>query len=37
VSRRYEQKSIVLTTNLAFKEWDTIFPKVVYFLSDVLV
>jgi DNA replication protein DnaC len=27
VSRRYEQKSIVLTTNLAFKEWNTIFPN----------
>ena len=27
VSRRYEQKSIVLTTNLAFKDWSTIFPN----------
>lgn len=27
VSRRYEQKSMVLTTNLAFKEWNTIFPN----------
>ena len=27
VSRRYEQKSIVVTTNLAFKAWDTIFPN----------
>ena len=27
VSRRYEQKSIVLTTNLAFKDWNTIFPN----------
>jgi DNA replication protein DnaC len=26
VSRRYEQKSIVLTTNLPFKQWDTVFP-----------
>ena len=27
VSRRYEQKSIVLTTNLAFRDWNTIFPN----------
>ena len=27
VSRRYEQKSIVVTTNLAFRAWDTIFPN----------
>ena len=27
VSRRYEQKSIVLTTNLAFRDWHTIFPN----------
>lgn len=27
VSRRYEKKSIVLTTNLAFAEWNTIFPN----------
>ena len=27
VSRRYESKSIVLTTNLAFKDWPTIFPN----------
>lgn len=27
VSRRYEKKSIVLTTNLAFAEWHTIFPS----------
>jgi len=26
VSRRYEKKSIVLTTNLAFSDWHTIFP-----------
>ena len=26
VSRRYEKKSIVLTTNLAFTDWHTIFP-----------
>jgi DNA replication protein DnaC len=27
VSRRYEQKSVVLTTNLAFSDWPTIFPS----------
>jgi DNA replication protein DnaC len=27
VSLRYEQKSIVITTNLAFKDWPTIFPN----------
>jgi DNA replication protein DnaC len=27
VTRRYEQKSIVLTTNLPFKQWDTVFPN----------
>lgn len=27
VSRRYEQRSIVITTNLAFKNWDTVFPN----------
>lgn len=27
VSRRYERKSLVLTTNLAFSEWNTIFPN----------
>jgi DNA replication protein DnaC len=27
VSRRYEKKSLVLTTNLAFKDWNTIFPS----------
>lgn len=27
VSRRYEKKSLVLTTNLAFAEWNTIFPN----------
>jgi len=27
VSRRYEKKSLVLTTNLAFAEWHTIFPN----------
>jgi DNA replication protein DnaC len=27
VSRRYENKSLVLTTNLAFRDWPTIFPN----------
>jgi len=27
VSRRYEQKSIVITTNLAFRDWPKIFPN----------
>jgi DNA replication protein DnaC len=27
VSRRYEKKSLVMTTNLAFKEWNTVFPN----------
>ncbi len=27
VSRRYEKKSLVLTTNLVFSEWPTIFPN----------
>jgi DNA replication protein DnaC len=27
VTRRYEQKAIVLSTNLAFREWHTIFPN----------
>ena len=27
VSRRYEQKSIVITTNLAFSDWHNIFPN----------
>ncbi len=27
VSRRYESKSILLTTNLPFKQWDTVFPN----------
>jgi DNA replication protein DnaC len=27
VSRRYEQKSIIVSTNLAFKDWNTIFPN----------
>jgi hypothetical protein len=27
VSRRYEKKSLILTTNLAFADWHTIFPS----------
>jgi DNA replication protein DnaC len=27
ITRRYEQKSVVVTTNLAFKDWTTIFPN----------
>ena len=27
VSRRYEHRSILITTNLPFKHWDTIFPN----------
>lgn len=27
VSRRHERKSILLTTNLAFKDWNTVFPS----------
>ena len=27
VSRRYEQKSLVITTNLPFKQWNTVFPN----------
>lgn len=27
ISRRYENKSVVLTTNLAFSDWPTIFPN----------
>lgn len=27
ISRRYEKKSLVLTTNIAFAEWHTIFPN----------
>jgi len=27
VSRRYEQKSVVISTNLAFSDWPAIFPN----------
>lgn len=27
ISRRYEKKSVVLTTNLAFRDWPSIFPN----------
>jgi DNA replication protein DnaC len=27
VSRRYEQRSVVVTTNLVFKDWPTVFPN----------
>jgi len=27
ITRRYEKKSVVLTTNLAFRDWPTIFPN----------
>lgn len=27
VTRRYERRPIVLTTNLAFSDWNTVFPN----------
>ena len=27
VSRRYEHRSLLITTNLPFKRWDTVFPN----------
>jgi len=34
ISRRYEQRSIVVTTNLLFKHWDTVFPNASCAVSD---
>ena len=33
ISRRYEHKSIVLTTNRAFKEWKEVFPNAACVVS----
>jgi len=33
VDRRYEKKSIVLTTNLAFRDWNTVFPNATSIAS----
>lgn len=33
VSRRYEKKSLVLTTNLALDDWHTDFPKEPRFVT----
>lgn len=33
VNRRYEQKSIVVTTNRAFKDWNLIFPNATCIVS----
>lgn len=35
VSRRYERKSIIVTTNLAFSNWDTVFPGATSVVSLV--
>jgi len=35
VSRRYEKKSIIVTTNLAFSDWDTVFPGATSVVSLV--
>ena len=37
VSRRYEQKSLVLTANLAFSDWPMAFPNATSALIDHLV
>jgi DNA replication protein DnaC len=35
ISRRYEQKSTVVTTNRAFKEWGEVFPNAACVVSLV--
>lgn len=35
VSRRYEKKSVIVTTNLAFNDWDTVFPGATSVVSLV--
>jgi len=35
VSRRYEKKSIIITTNLAFSDWNTVFPGATSVVSLV--
>jgi len=35
VSRRYEKKSIIVTTNRAFNDWDTVFPGATSVVSLV--
>jgi len=35
VSRRYEKKSIIVTTNLAFSDWDSVFPGATSVVSLV--
>jgi DNA replication protein DnaC len=35
ISRRYERKSTIVTTNLAFNDWDTVFPGATSVVSLV--
>ena len=35
VSKRYEKKSIIVTTNLAFSDWDSVFPGATSVVSLV--
>ena len=35
INRRYETGSMVITTNLAFKDWNAIFPGAAY-LTDMI-